>query len=339
MASGDLRMGSQYDLQVDRVVQEVKRRKSKRVILQLPDGLMQYAVQISNRISQDTSAQTIISLDSCYGACDLAVNAASRVNADLIVHYGHAPWVSRPAIPTIYVEALASVDIGSVLPKTIAFLRGARKIGLLSTVQHIHELTKVKNFLEKNGFEVIIGKAAGRVHYDGQVLGCDYSSARSISADVDKLVLIGGGKFHSIGLALETKKESIVIDPYSGSVFTTKELLHRYLRSRYACMVEARAADNFGIIIGVKFGQLNLSEALNAKEKLTRSGKGVTMFCVDNLDPERLNFIDGIDAFVVTACPRIAIDDAEQFKKPVLTAAEVKIMLSSELLEGYLSSG
>ncbi len=332
-------MGSQYDLQVDKVVQEVKRRKSKRVILQLPDGLMQYAVQISNRISKDTGAEAIISLDSCYGACDLAVHAASRLNADLIVHYGHAPWVSKSSIPTIYVEAFASVDIGSVLPKTIAFLRGAKKIGLLSTVQHIHELIKVKGFLEKNGFEVMIGKAAGRVHYDGQVLGCDYSSARSISADVDKLVLIGGGKFHSIGLALETKKESIVIDPSSGSVFSTKELLHQYLRSRYARMVEARAADSFGIIIGIKFGQLNMSEALNAKEKLTGSGKGVTMFCVDNLDPERLNFMGDIDAFVVTACPRIAIDDAERFKKPVLTAEEVKIMLSSELLEGYLSSG
>jgi 2-(3-amino-3-carboxypropyl)histidine synthase len=339
MSSGGLRMGSQYDLQVDRVVQEISRRKSKRVILQLPDGLMQYAVQISNKISHDTSAEVIISLDSCYGACDLAVHAASRLNADLIVHYGHAPWAGNPSTPTIYVEAFASVDIGSLLPKTINFLKGARKIGLFSTVQHIHELTKVKDFLEKNGFEVTIGKAAGRVHYDGQVLGCDYSSARSMSADVDRLVLIGGGKFHSIGLALETRKESIVIDPSSGSVFTTKELLHRYLRSRYACMVKARAADNFGVIIGIKFGQLNMSEALNAKEELTGSGKEVAMFCVDNLNPERLNFMDGIEAFVVTACPRIAIDDAEQFKKPVLTAEEVKIMLSSELLEDYLSSG
>lgn len=332
-------MGSQYDLQIDKVVREVKARKCKRVILQLPEGLMWCATQISNRIKQGTAAETFVSLDTCYGACDLATHAASRLNADLIVHYGHTPWVSRTAIPTLYVEAFASVDITPMLPQTIEFLRGVKKVGLLSTVQHIPELSKVKEFLEENGFEVIIGKASGRVHYDGQVLGCDYSSAKSISDIVDKFVLISGGEFHSIGLVLETRKESIVIDPSSGSVFTTKGLLRRYLRSRYACMMEAKDANNFGVIIGLKFGQLNLPEAMRVRENLIKGGKSVTMFCVDNLDPERLNFMAGIDAFAIIACPRIAIDDAERFKKPTLTAEEVEIMLSPELLESYLSAG
>jgi 2-(3-amino-3-carboxypropyl)histidine synthase len=331
-------MGSQYDLQLDKVVQEVSIRKCKRVIVQLPDGLMGYATQISSKIMRDTGAEAIVSLDTCYGACDLATYAATRLKADLIVHYGHTPWVDRSAIPTLYVEAFASVDISPLLPKTIESLKGAKKIGLLSTVQYILQLSKVKEFLEKNGFEVVIGKASGRVLYDGQVLGCDYSSARSISDKVDKLVLIGAGKFHSIGLALETRKESIVIDPSSGSVFTTKGLLRRYLKSRYAGMVEARTASNFAIIIGLKFGQLNLSEAMRVREKLAKSGKSVTIFCVDNLDPERLNFMADIDAFVVVACPRIAIDDAERFKKPTLTAEEVEIMMSPELMERYLSS-
>jgi 2-(3-amino-3-carboxypropyl)histidine synthase len=332
-------MGPIYDLQLDRVVQEVGRRKCKRVILQLPDGLMTYALQISSEISRNTGVETIISLDTCYGACDLATNAASRLGADLIVHYGHSPWISRPSIPTLYVEAFASIELDPILPKTIPFLKGAKRIGLLATVQHIHSLGRVKEFLEKNGFEVVIGKASGKVSHAGQVLGCDYSSARSVSEMVDKFVLIGGGEFHSIGLSLETKKECIVIDPYAGSVFTTAELLRRYLRSRYAFIAEARAATRFGVIVGLKFGQFNLSEALRVRDKLRYGGKSVTMFCVDNLDPERLNYMDGIDAFVVVACPRIAIDDSIRFKKPTLTPEEVDIMLSDESLKNYLSLG
>lgn len=330
-------MEPQYDLQLDKVVQEVKRRKCKRVILQLPDGLMAHALQVSSEISKATSAEAIISLDTCYGACDLAAHAASRLGADLIVHYGHTPWVSRTSVPTLYIEAFASTEISSILPKVIEFLKGAKRIGLLSIVQHIHELIKAKQFLERNGFEVIIGKASGRVRYDGQVLGCDYSSARSVSDMVDKFILIGGGEFHSIGLALETRKECIVIDPYAGNVFTTKELLQRFLRSRYSCIMEARTATRFGVIIGLKFGQLNFSEALRVKEKLRDGGKSVSMFCVDNLDPERLNYMDGIDAFVIVACPRIAIDDAQRFRKPTLTPEEVEIMLSVGSLGTYPS--
>jgi 2-(3-amino-3-carboxypropyl)histidine synthase len=330
-------MVPQYDLQLDRVVQEVEKRKCKQVILQMPDGLMTYALQVSSEISQKTGAETIISLDTCYGACDLATNAASRLGADLIVHYGHSPWISRSSIPTLYVEAFASTELDPILPKTIRFLKGAKRIGLLSTIQHIHELGRVKEFLEKNGFEVVIGKASGKARHAGQVLGCDYSSARSVSGMVDKFVLISGGEFHSIGLGLETRKECIVIDPYAGRVFNAGELLRRYLRSRYACIVEARDATRFGVIVGLKFGQLNFPEALRVRDKLRSGGKNVTMFCVDNLDPDRLNYMDGVDAFVVVACPRIAIDDSLRFKKPTLTPEEVGIMLSNESLENYLS--
>jgi 2-(3-amino-3-carboxypropyl)histidine synthase len=333
------RMEPQYDLELDKVVQEVERRKCKRLILQMPDGLMKYALQVSSEISRITGAETITSLDTCYGACDLATNAASRLGADLIVHYGHSPWIRRSSIPTLYVEAFASLQISPILPKTIKFLKGAKRIGLLSTIQHIHEIGKVKEFLEKNGFEVLIGKASGRVRHAGQVLGCDYSSARSVSGMADKFVLIGGGEFHSIGLGLETRKECIVVDPYAGNVFTTKELLRRYLKSRYACIMEAKEATRFGVIIGLKFGQLNFSEALRVKDKLRYGGKSVTMFCVDNLDPERLNYMDGIDAFVIVACPRIAVDDALLFRKPILTPEEIEFMLSDDSLLSYLSLG
>ncbi len=330
-------MESPYDLQLDRVIGEVKRRKCRRVILQMPDGLMSRALLVSNEINQATGAETIVSLDTCYGACDLATHAASRLGADLIVHYGHSPWVGRTSVPTLYIEAFSAADIDSLLPRTIEFLKGASRIGLLSTVQYIHELSKVKEFFREKGFEVIIGKASGRVKYAGQVLGCDYSSATSVASIVDKFVLVGGGEFHSIGLALETRKECVVIDGYAGSVFTTKELLRRFLTSRYACIVEAKTASRFGVIVGLKSGQLNLSEAKRVTKKLRDAGKRVTMFCVDDLDPERLNYMEGIEAFVVVACPRIAVDDVQRFKKPTLTPEEVNVMLSAELLASYLA--
>nr|MDO8135311.1 diphthamide biosynthesis enzyme Dph2 [Candidatus Njordarchaeum guaymaensis] len=327
-----------YDPELDRVIQEVRSRKSRRILLQFPEGLLKYAAQIAERINQETGSEAIVSLDTCYGSCDLATYAASRLKADLLLHYGHAAWLGKPPIPTIYVEAFVSLDISTMLPRVKELLGNARRVGLLSTVQHIRQVGKVREFLEKNGFKAVIGKASGKVCYDGQVLGCDYSTARSISHNVDKFLLIGGGKFHAIGLALAVRRESIVVDPFSNEVFATKELLHRYLKSRYSCIMEARSVTSFGVIIGLKYGQFDLHRALSIREELLKSRKKVTLFCVDDLIPEQLNTISGIDAFVVTACPRIAIDDAELFKKPVLTPEEVEMVLSDELLEEYLSS-
>jgi 2-(3-amino-3-carboxypropyl)histidine synthase len=327
-----------YDLDMDKIICEIRSRKNKRVVLQFPEGLIKYASQIAERITQETCAEAIICLDPCYGACDPATYAASRLNADLLVHYGHAAWPETLPIPTVYVEAFVSLDVSAMLPRVKELLGNSGSIGLLSTVQNIQQVGKVREFLEKNGFKVVIGKASGKVRYDGQVLGCDYSTARSISHTVDKFVLIGGGKFHAIGLALAIRKESIVIDPFSNEVFTTKELLRRYLKTRYSRMMEAKSASSFGVIIGLKHGQLDLHRALSIRQELLKSGKKVSLFCVDNLLPEQLNNINGIDAFVVTACPRIAIDDAELFRKPVLTSEEIEIIFSNELMEKYLST-
>jgi 2-(3-amino-3-carboxypropyl)histidine synthase len=328
---------SSYDLELDKVVQEVKARKSKRIVLQFPDGLIEYASKIARQISAETSSETIVSLDTCYGACDLATNAASRLGADIIIHYGHARWQGKHGIPTIYVEASNSLDLSSILPSVKDLLSGSERIGLVSTVQHIQKLDEVRKYLEKNGFTVVIGKATGRVPHNGQVLGCDYSTAKSISSSVDRFVIIGGGKFHAVGLSLATRKDCITIDPFTREVATMGEMLRHYLKSRYACMMEAKTGRIFGVVIGLKSGQLDMAGAFKIRDKLEKSGKNVVLFCADNLTPDRLNSIKNIDAFVIAACPRIAIDDAALFKKPVLTIDEAEIILSDKLLEAYLA--
>jgi 2-(3-amino-3-carboxypropyl)histidine synthase len=334
-----LEQSSIYDLEIDRVIEEVKSRKSKRVLLQFPDGLIKYCVRIAKRIKEQTRAETIISLDTCYGACDLAVNAASRLNADLLIHYGHGPWPAKTSVPTIYVEAFATLDVRTMLPKIVELLGDSRRIGVLSTIQHIRELPKVREYLESRGLKVVVGKATGKVSCDGQILGCDYSTAKSISSRVERLVLIGGGKFHAIGLALATRKDSVVIDLFSNEVYTTGELLRRVLRSRYASVMAARSATVFGVVLGTKFGQFDLQRADGVRRELERQGKETILLCVDNLIPDRLESLAEVDAFVITACPRIAIDEAEHFKRPVLTPEEVQLVFSDELLERYLSLG
>jgi len=80
-----------YDLEIDRVVGEIKKEKAKKVLLQFPEGLKPYAQTIADYLEKQTSAQFFIWLDSCFGGCDVPLEI-ERLGVDLTVQFGHSEW-------------------------------------------------------------------------------------------------------------------------------------------------------------------------------------------------------------------------------------------------------
>lgn len=78
-----------YELELERVVGEIKRRGARRVLLQLPDGMRPFAFQMAEYIREATPTEVIISGDSCYGACDIASRQAIELNVDLYTGRNH----------------------------------------------------------------------------------------------------------------------------------------------------------------------------------------------------------------------------------------------------------
>lgn len=76
-----------YELELDRIVKEIKSKKARSVLLQFPDGMKPYATQVADYLSSKTSAEIRIYLGTCFGACDIP-----KSDAELIVQFGHAPW-------------------------------------------------------------------------------------------------------------------------------------------------------------------------------------------------------------------------------------------------------
>ena len=76
-----------YNLELNRIIKEIKSKKPKSVLLQFPDGLKQYATAIVDYLQEKTNTQFKIHLGSCFGACDVP-----QTNSDLIIQFGHAPW-------------------------------------------------------------------------------------------------------------------------------------------------------------------------------------------------------------------------------------------------------
>jgi len=82
-------MENYYDLEIDNIVEKIKRGRAKKVLLQLPEGLKPFALEIADEIEKKTNAKAIIWFGSCYGACDLPQGLES-IGIDLIINFGHS---------------------------------------------------------------------------------------------------------------------------------------------------------------------------------------------------------------------------------------------------------
>lgn len=314
-----------FELEEKRLKDEILKRGSRRVFIQLPEGLKQEGSRLA-AVVEKAGAVAIVSADPCYGACDLATLDAESLDVDLIVHYGHSEMMKQERMQTLYIEARAKISIKGAVKKAIRLLEDYTSIGLTTTVQHVHMLNEARELLLKAGKTVAIGDA-GQSKYAGQVIGCDFSNAQSISKDVEAFLFVGGGRFHAIGVGLTTGKPTIIADPYEKRAYSIHDEVLGVLRKRWASISKAKEAETFGVLIGLKAGQKRVRKALEMKEKLEKNGKKATLLAVREITPSVLmQFLD-IDAYVNTTCPRISLDDTLSFRTPVLTFNETLVML------------
>jgi 2-(3-amino-3-carboxypropyl)histidine synthase len=326
-----------FDFEEERIKQEIAKLGAKRVLLQLPEGLKPEGPRLA-KIIEKAGALPIVSADPCYGACDIATAEAESLRIDLIIHFGHAKLMKHERVPTVYVEARATAKVDDAVEQAIPLLSKWDKIGLATTVQHVQALDRAREILVRARKIVIIGDA-GRINYSGQVSGCDYSNVKSIAHDVDAFLFIGGGRFHALGIALTTSKPTIIADPYEKRAYSIDDAAHKILKQRWACVEEAEHAKTFGILIGLKAGQKRLDEALKIKETVEKLGKTACLFAVREILPEALMEFPTVNAYVNTACPRISLDAASKFSKPVLTVNEFMVVSGESSWENVLKKG
>jgi len=316
-----------YDLELDRVAEEIRVRGAARVLLQLPDGLRPLAFGIAESLRKGTGADILLSGDSCYGACDLASRQAEAIGADLIVHYGHSRMVRDLGVPVIYVEARMNMDAEALVEAAAPNLSGWRRVGLATTVQHVHQLGEVAEALRRRGFTPLIGKGDDVTPFDGQVLGCYYSAATSLREEADGYLFIGGGTFHSIGLALTTGKSVVTANPYNATVSLIGEReLMTLAKKRMAAITIAKAVRKVGVLVSMKPGQFDRAAA-GLVEKYGARGVSAFLIYLDEVRADILNNFSEADAFVDTACPRIALDGVAGVERPILTVSEALVAL------------
>src|SRR6266516_4252586 len=251
---------SMYDLEEDELVAEIMGRGARRLLVQLPDGLKNEGPRLASLIREKTGAEVFISATPAWGACDLSLDAAARLKADLLVHYGHSEFLrdGSNGIPVVYIPAKSRHETIPVIEKALQLLQGTR-VGVATVVQHLHTLPETTKLLEARGFKVQLPGRGPWAHDSVQVLGCDYFGLKTIE--------------------------------------------------------------------------------MNIQRQLEENGKKAVVLYADEVVPDKLLDFTDIDAFVDTACPRLALDDPERFSKPIVTRDEIMVVIGAWTWEQLLERG
>ena len=304
----------------------LKLQGKKRIGVQVPEGLKPRAHQIVERVRKLTGAKVVLWGEPTYGACDLADRPLEEIGADALIHMGHLPMPYHSefyAVPTYFVPVKHTGKL--VLEKKgVKIIKNIlpRKIGIVTTAQHLHLIEEASSKLEGAGFDTSVTTGGPRLAAAGQLLGCNSSVARKLN--VDGYLYIGTGLFHPLTVALSTGKKVACIDPHSGEV--TEADAKPFLKQRYAAISVAKNAKRWSVLFSSQIGQKRIDLADKVAELLTADGKEVMIIGSIHQSYEQLLGM-GIEAAVITACPRLAIEDGPTWPIPLLTVPEVQILL------------
>nr|MBI4156343.1 diphthamide biosynthesis enzyme Dph2 [Candidatus Woesearchaeota archaeon] len=324
-----------YNFDESKVIEEIKARKASKVLLQFPEGLKKEALRFSNLLN-DNKIEVIVSGDHCWGACDLALDDAKKFNVDLLVNFGHVEF-NKVDFPVLYVPIKYECNIKEFFDELQFKLGSFKKIGLISSIQHVHQLEEVKHFLELFIEEAIIPDKRGFSQVNGHILGCEYNSVKAINDKVDAFLVLGN-RFHALGASLSTEKPVLLLDVANKEFTFMDEIREKIVKQRAIAINKVSDAKKIGLITSTKSGQ-NFGSFKSVKADLEKMEKEVIVLTMDEITNDKLvNFYD-VEAFIEFACPRVAVEDYSRFEKPLVNYREALVVTGKLEWEEFLKQG
>ncbi len=331
-------MELQYDLELKKIEEIIISKKKKRILLQMPEGMLDNTLKRIISHLSSLNIKIFVLWDASYGICDLAIEKAKFLQSDLLIHFGHTEfgfsekiksykgqidYIIIPAAFTSYIEK----DFDKILEKLEEI--NWKKVFITTTAQHLHSSAKLKSFLESKKIEVV---------NESQVLGCYIGTLRS-EVEIDGIISLHAGNFHTRGILLNSSKPILRIDPYTSeiSLQLAKER-EKIIKQRLSTITKARNANNWGIISSTKIGQYNAQQIDTAEKILLKKGKLFFTVTSENIVIEVLSNMTWVDAWVNTACPRL-IDDYERFIKPIISFKEFLYIFGDLSWDDLLEKG
>lgn len=313
-----------------RVFEVIETQRPKTVVVNAPGGLLRQTKNLMERVSAKYGVTCILAGDTCFGICDTVDDEVEKLQADIALHIGHNAAVKNAGDFTFLVDAVDDAPFDEVVKSSLPVVKSYKRLGLATFSQHLGELDAVKKMLEAAGHEVFVGEA-NNLMLEGQIFGCDFSTAYPLRELVDAWCVLGESEFHAVGLAMAMDRPTFMLDPHMNRVVDMKDAAEERQKRATLAVYKALDARVFGVVTGLKEGQKMLGRSRWISKRLEMNGRKVVRLALRDITPERLAPHREIEAFVQTACPRISIDGFT-FDRPVLSIPQAEALVA--LIEG-----
>ncbi|KAJ5054902.1 uncharacterized protein L3040_001164 [Drepanopeziza brunnea f. sp. 'multigermtubi'] len=318
-----------YSFEIHKTIHRIRTNGSKKVALQMPEGLLLFATTISDILTQFCPGiETLIMGDVTYGACCIDDYTARALGCDLLVHYAHSCLipVDVTTIKTLYVFVDISIDTSHLLTTLEKSFPSGKYIAMVGTIQFNATLHGIRAPLEKAGYKLLIPQISPLSK--GEILGC---TSPRLAEEVDMILYLGDGRFHLESAMIHNPIiPAYRYDPYSRKL-TRETYDHKEMHTlRREAIASAKSARKWGLILGSLGRQGNPHTMALIEKKLESQEIPYINLLLSEIFPGKLAMMCDVECWVQVACPRLSIDWGYAFPRPLLTPYEALIVLGEK---------
>ena len=317
-----------WDLETERVINEIERTGAERILFQAPEGLKLSIEREMEKIKKyfedkkiienkedNKKLELIIWGETCFGACDLCDVELKYLNIDLIIHYGHEelPY-AKPEIPTVFIHAYYKPD--------------GENLELI--------MKDIKKILNEYGDNILIAttiqfKKMLKEYNPAVILGCRANVGEETAKNMGNILFVGTGRFHPLMLAYKFKKPVNIYNPITGELSKiTDDEIKKFIKKRIGAISKLllNPPKKIGVVLSTKKGQCRINIFNNMLSLLKENNIEYIPIVLNNISPNYL--IYNVDAYIICACPRIVLDDYLNYKKPLITPKEFEMYVKKD---------
>ncbi|KAF8804169.1 diphthamide biosynthesis protein [Phlegmacium glaucopus] len=359
----------QFSYEIQRTVDEIIKGDYKRIALQFPDELLHDSVPIYRHLKSHLGdgRELYVLADTSYGrhafaflarlSCCVDEVAAQHVDADAMVHYGHACMSLTSRLPVIYVFGKKTIDIDLCVQKLVEAFdadipdlndgNGMQRLAILlkHDVVFTHQadaiLEKLQKSLDPRNIAILYHKIPTKTtptptnqHQQPSKTDADTTTTQhnsQIPSAYTTIFYIGSESMGLTNLLMTNASCKIFsFNPTSQTVRLESSRTNKLLMRRYAMVQKAKDADVFGILVGTLGVASYLPLITHLRKLLTKKQKKSYTISVGKLNPAKLaNFLE-VECFVYVACGEgaVVVGDKE-YLRPIITPYELEIALGA----------
>lgn len=351
---------------------QIARGDFHRIALQFPDELLCDSSQVlwtlqarlrKGKQKEEYNDELFILADTSYGNCCVDEVAADHVDADLVIHFGHACLSLTSRLPVIYVFHKLPIDIEDAVRCFAAHVEeskidtSSRNIVLMYDIGYEHATEEIKERLETQlgrkvqlpildktiNFERYLNSSKsnenGSHEKPNDMTTCKNSLPDGCTAENTTVLYLGPESLALTNLILRLGPSAEVIG-YDAVLRQTRietGSTNKLLQRRYFAVQKARDAQTIALLIGTLGIRSYLPLVQTLRQHLTKvQHKKVYTISVGKLNPAKLANFQEIDVFVLIACPENSLVEAKEaqrskeFYRPIVTPFELMMAFSKD---------